>query len=191
MAEIISPQVDSSVLAQANQSSTEKEFSVELGITSIQTLLRKMSESVETIVSTQTAISQAIENKDKQWTNRYLRAEREKRSILSLMSSTLERIEEFMVTSYTSVTEWMSRYFTQQNGAMMPTYLSDAKYMADFYDEMEERRLKWESELKPDDKNVKSFQGSVLKYLKDIAEKKTSFNIFPTIFRETSTRKTL
>lgn len=178
MAEIISPQVDSSVLAQANQSSTEKEFSVELGITSIQTLLRKMSESVETIVSTQTAISQAIENKDKQWTNRYLRAEREKRSILSLMSSTLERIEEFMVTSYTSVTEWMSRYFTQQNGAMMPTYLSDAKYMADFYDEMEERRLKWESELKPDDKNVKSFQGSVLKYLKDIAEKKTSFNIF-------------
>ena len=178
MAEIISPQVDSSVLAQANQSSTEKEFSVELGITSIQTLLCKMSESVETIVSTQTAISQAIENKDKQWTNRYLRAEREKRSILSLMSSTLERIEEFMVTSYTSITEWMSRYFTQQNGAMMPTYLSDAKYMADFYDEMEERRLKRESELKPDDKNVKSFQGSVLKYLKDIAEKKTSFNIF-------------
>ena len=178
MAEIISPQVDSSVLAQANQSSTEKEFSVELGITSIQTLLRKMSESVETIVSTQTAISQAIENKNVQWTNRYLRAEREKRSILSLMSSTLERIEAFMVTSYTSVTEWMSQYFTQQNGAMMPTYLSDAKYMADFYDEMEERRLKRESELKPDDKNVKSFQGSVLKYLKDIAEKKTSFNIF-------------
>lgn len=190
MATTNSPQVDSSVLNQANQSSTEKQFSVELGITSIQNILIKMSESVEELNNTDKNIFETIEKLNTSWTNRYLRAEREKRSILNMMNSTLKSIENIIVASYADLTDFMSKYFTVKSGAYMPLYISDSKYLSDVRAEMNEQAMKMKEAYdvfskEPEiidnkevvtDNGTLSFREKVLEYLKIISEKKSSFN---------------